>query len=266
MDSVNGIAYYGDDKLLLSSIKYLTVIDFRGKVLDRVRLNSTNSDLQGFDFSVGRLEVSRSSGLQFDPISREVLLGAVKREGNGQLKKYVASISVPEKRVRLIKLPDFISKNEGESFGNLNGFCFRRLGDELIVNPGYASELVLIGGGTSRFFINSSITPNKAQVYLRQSGEYSSIMSHKMKSVEFYPVFSSYDGSVFFRIHKGPINEKLQREPFYLMVTDRKFNKLLEIPFPENYYISPIISKEGLMFMAFNKHDDKLELIRYRFK
>jgi hypothetical protein len=77
---------------------------------------------------------------------------------------------------------------------------------------------------------------------------------------------SERDCYIFFRIHKGPYSEEIQREPFYLIVADPDFNKLQEFLFPENYYISPIISKEGLMFIAFNKHDDQLELLRYRFE
>lgn len=209
--------------------------------------------------------MSRISGLQFDLASGEVLLRGSKRELDGQFNKYIASIDVSAKTVRLTKIPGFEARNPGEYFGNINGFHFRRLNSDLIVNPRFASEFVLLSDNPAHLFIKSSITRNKAPVYSSQSNKYANIIEHHLKSVEFYPMFSSYDQSCFFRIHKGPLDQNTEKEPFYLIITDEKFNKLLEEPFPGNYYIIPIISNEGLMFMAFNKHDDKLELIRYRF-
>lgn len=265
VDAVNGLAYCGENRLLVSSIRYLTSIDFEGNVLDRVRLNDTSSDLKGFDFTVGRLEVSRHSGLQFDANSGEILLSAIVREADGLFRRYVASVNVLTKRVRLTEIPNFESRKQGEYFGNLNGFHFRRLDGGFIVNPSFASELVLLSNDYSHLFIRSSVTDNKASAYNRQSDKFANVVEHHIESVEFYPVFSSYDQSYFFRVHKGPLDQNTDKEPFYLIVTDKKFNKLLEQPFPENYYITPIVSREGLMFVAFNKHDDKLELIRYRF-
>lgn len=265
VDPIRGLAYYGDRKMLLASLKYLTIINFQGEVLDRIRLNDSSSSLEGFDFSLGRLDVSRHSGLQYDPDTGEVLLSAIKQQGNGRFQRYVVSLNVPEKRVRLIRLPDFTSRNIGENFGNLNGFNFRRLGDGLVVNPSFSSELVSISMDTTHFFLDSSITSNKAPVFTSDKLKYQSVVDHHTKSVEFYPVFTNADRSYFFRIHKGAFSEEIQREPFYLMVADPDFNKLQEFMFPENYYISPVVSKEGLMFMAFNKHDDQLELLRYRF-
>lgn len=265
VDPPNGLAYYGDNRFLVSSDKYLTIIDFKGDVLNRLRINDVRSNLTGFDFSLGKLEINRISGLQIDLVSGEVLLEAVKREPNGSFNRYIASVSVSAKTVRLTKVPTFESRSEGEYFGNLNGIHFRRSNRGLIVNPKYASELVLLSSTSSHQYIRSSITKNKASVYSSQANRYANIIEHHLKTVEFYPVFSTYNKAYFFRIHKGPIDPSTEKEPFYLIITDEKFNKLLEVPFPENYYITPIISKEGPMFMAFNKHDDKLELIRYRF-
>ncbi len=265
VDTVNGIAYYGDGKLALSSLKHLTVVSSKGEVLERIRLNDRGSDISGFDFSRGRLEVNRNSGLQYDPHTDEVLLGAVRRELNGRLQKYIACLGISSKHVRLIELPGFESQAEGESYGNLNGFSFRRYGDSFIVNPRYASELVLLNGYTSHRFINSSITANKSIAYNRRQAESVSLLDHQMRNVEFYPVFNTYDSSYFFRIHKGALDEQSRKESFYMIITDHDFSKVLEKPFPENYYIQPVISREGIMFIAFDKHDGKLELIRYNF-
>ena len=265
VDTVSGIAFYGANTLILSSVKYITLINFDGKVLDRIRLNNSSSELNGFDFTSGRMDVIRHSGLQFESESGEILLGAVKREYDGQVKKYIAAINISTRAVRLIDLPDFESRKKGERFGNIEGFSFNRIDDGLIVNPRFSSELVLLDDGQSRYYVNSSFVVNKSAPFTNGSAEYSNIIEHQNSTVEFFPVFRTFDKKMFFRIHKGGLDKVSQKQPFFLIYADKGFNKLHEQSFPESYYIIPIISKEGLMFMAFNKHDDKLELIRYRF-
>ena len=195
VEGPNGIAFYEDSGLLLSSSKYLTLIGFDGKVRERIRLNDVGSSLTGFDFIEGRLDISRHSGLQFDKRSGEILLAGIRRESSGIFKKYIAAVNIEQRKVRLIKVPEFKSKSQGESFGNLNGFSFRRLDDGFIVNPRHASELVLMNSEIEYYSINSSLTDNKAQVYNGINGQYSSILDHEIKSVEFYPVYETYDKS-----------------------------------------------------------------------
>ncbi|MCE7996198.1 MAG: DUF4221 family protein [Roseivirga sp.] len=266
VDGVRGIAYYREGNFILAGLKYITIINFDGKVLGRLRLNDSSSVLEGFDFSRGRLEVNRYSGLQYDAISGQVLLSAVQRGADGRFVRYIAAVNLANNKIDLIKVPRFVSRDKGESFGNISGFSFRRLNTGFVINPRYSSEVVLIGQGEpGTVYINSSITSNKAVAYNLNSDKYQSIIDHHNQSVEFYPIFQNYDQSYFFRIHKGPIGKPAEKEPFYLIIVNEDFTVREEMVFPEGYYISPIVSKEGVMFMAFNKHDDVLELVRYRF-
>lgn len=88
---------------------------------------------------------------------------------------------------------------------------------------------------------------------------------HKTKEVNYFPLTYDRYRNLFYRIHKSSIQTTEESPKFYLSVIDSSLEKLAEFRFAEGYYIFPIVTKEGLMFSAINKHDDKLELIRYCF-
>jgi len=270
VSGVRALDLYSDEQFIIADDYHLTLLDFNGQVLERFSINIENSELKGFDFLEGRVMVNRNSGLQYDPSNQSLILEAYFFRPFDPLihSPYLTEVNLKEKAISLIDLPDLSSRFVYENnYGELRGINFLRIGDSLILNPKFSSDVHLVTNGeSSSYQLRSSYTDNLAEPLKLMNGSLSeSRVQHQLKSVQFYPMVWDPFQELFYRAHKSQLDDLNQESEFFLTIADKDFRKVLEFKLPEGYYIFPIIASDGVLFSAFNKHDDKLELIRYRF-
>lgn len=150
----------------------------------------------------------------------------------------------------------------------MRGVNFWRTADELIVNYKSSSEVVVQKNqNTASYLMKSEYTSEDARPIVNNSGSLNVTMfEHQIKSPNFYTVIKDQNMEQYYRVHKSSTKKMQDEEEFHLSIASNDFEKYMEVPFPKGYYIFGIPSKEGLMFLAYNKYDDKLELINYRFE
>ena len=271
IESVGAMTVLGEDSILVAGLSYLSLLDFEGKVLDRFRFNSDNTEFDGVALDRLELGYNQYSGLQFSPTRNSVLMQVNSLE-RVESQKYrgdrVAEINLGLKKVESFggKIPEDYASVKG-AYGNLTSVGFFRLDEGLIYNFPMSSDIFVNSEGkVRRYSPKSQFTDNLATPIsdFSQGGD-AARMVHQARSVYYLPVYQDPYSKFYYRLHKSSVMSIDDQPEYFLMVMDKDFNVLQEIPFPWGYYAFPIVSKEGLMFMAFNKHDDKLELIRYRF-
>jgi hypothetical protein len=97
---------------------------------------------------------------------------------------------------------------------------------------------------------------------LALSNEYR--IGYEIKSEQFYTIAFDPYRNFLYRIHRGALEEENTKADFYLVIASLESETIMEIPFPADYLVYPIISQEGLMYMAYNKYDDRLEILKLK--
>lgn len=269
VESVRAFSIYDQNTLLIGSDQYITFITLDGEVTKRLRINDLNSDFSGFDFSNGRLTVNKYSGLQYNGQNKTMLMEVYyfsKRQGFA-VNPIIVSLDLEELVIKEFTIPNELSRKEG-NYGELRGVNFWRTPDELIVNYKSSSDVVVQKSqNIVSYQMRSKHTTDDAKPIINNSGSLNVTMfEHQVRSSNFYTVIKDQNKGQYYRIHKSPTKEMQDEEEFHLSIASDDFEKYMEIPFPSGYYIFGIPSKEGLLFMAYNKYDDKVELVNYRFE
>ena len=268
VEEPKAVSYIGSKHFLLVSDNYISILNYDGQVVNRYRINHISSIFEGMDFDKGRILFNRNSGLQFDQKNMTFMAEAYLFDSGIKTGWYIALIDLNDLKIKLISLPKFKSKREEESFGDLNRINYSRQGDTILVNPKFSSEIVLLVANNDSFHfnLNSNLTSNKSLPLTGDKNGFSSRQLHRSKSVEFYGVASDLKSNYYLRVHSGPSVDLNEEKDFYMMFFDKSFEKYVEIPFPKGYYIKPLSAHSGLMFMAFNKYDEIVELIHYKWE
>ncbi|MFY0591347.1 DUF4221 family protein [Roseivirga sp.] len=269
VQSVRAISIWDKNTLLIGGNDYITLITLEGKVIRRLLINNTDSDFTGFDFTVGRLSVNKYSGLQYSPSDKSILMEVYyfTKQSDAEVNPLMVSLNLETLHIEQNSVPVKLFRTAG-NYGELRGVNFWRNNDVLTINYKSSSQVLIKNSmGESIFSMKSNNTPNDAGPIEVMSGSSNvSIFEHQVRSANFYPVITDNYRNLFYRIVKGENINFEDDEDFYLSVASKDFVEYMEIPFPKGYYIFGIPSKEGLMFIAYNKHDDKLELVNYRFE
>ena len=268
VSSVQAISIWSNEMILIVNDSYVTLMNFDGEVVDRLIINKLDSDFTGFDFSHGRLLVNRYSGLQFDKRAKTIMMEAYLFDSNNDLGNgfLLVELDVEQKNIEVIDIPYKPSLLYPEvGYGELNGLNFLRLENSLVLNHKFSSEVFLWKKGKleSRKVL-SSFTVNKAEPFSRNGVARESRHEYDLKSVKFFPLVFDPIRKLYFRLHRSQLETIDDSADFYVTVMDSDFRKIEEIPFSKGYYIFPIVSREGLLFLAFNKHDNQIELLNIK--
>lgn len=271
VESLGAISMIDKNSLIVVSLNYLTILNFEGKVIGRLSINTDNRDLSGIDFGHLELNYNQYSGLQYNSSSNSVLMqiSSFEREESQKFSgSRVAEIEFDTRKIIAldVKMPTDYTSLEG-SYGDLTAIGYCRIEGGLVYNFPMSSEIfVELGGVTRRYSLNSDYADTKASPISDFSqGADLARFFHQTKSVFYLPVYHDSFRDLYYRIHKSEVNDIEEIPVFYLMIIDSEFNKLTEFHFPEGYYTFPIISREGLIFSAIDRYENKLELIRYKF-
>ena len=272
VEAVGAVAFISLNEMWLASDFELTKIDSKGQVVDRIKTTEESVYFQDFDFKGRELFHHSHAGLQYDALEGTVLLNINTLQRSRSLLykgSRLAKLVLGERKLETIdiSIPDEYSELDGD-FGELTVMGFGRTDQGLVYNFPMSSDIFLFKNGESKMYKVQSENGGRFAKPIRgfSEGDNMARFKHQYEALTYFPVAYDPFQKYYYRGYKAPVSSIEEKENYYWEVMDEEFNKLLEIPFPENYYISPIISREGLMFMAFNKHDDKLELIRYQFE
>lgn len=266
VSSVQAISIWSEGIFLVVNDAYITLVNFDGRVIDRLSINTESSDFTGFDFSSGRLLVNRHSGLQFSGRQKTILMEAYLFAGDSNLGEgfILVELDIENRTIGVVDIPYESSLlNVEESYGELNGLNFLKLENRLVLNRKFSSEVFIWKGGKlqSRNVL-SSFTVNEIQPFSRANGvTRESRQEYELKSSKFFPLVFDPNRELYYRLHRSQLENINDQADFYITVMDVDFQKIGELLFPEGYYIFPIVSREGLLFLAFNKHDDRVELL-----
>ncbi len=271
VENVSAIDFYDKETIIIAGNNYLTLIDLDGVVLRRIGININKGDLMGVDFSRIELRSNQYSGLQFSHSEKTILMevNSLQRESaHTRSGSKIAKVYIDKDSVALLNIdyPEHLASLEGD-FGELAGIGFDRVKEGVLYNFGMSSDFFLKrGDSVSRFNLRSNVNEEVLEP-IRDFSEGMNMarIRHQMTAGAFYPVAFDSMNNLFYRIHGAKTRNIDVPTEFFLMVYDERSGSALELRFPDGYYIFPVFSREGLMFVAFNKHDDKLELIRYRF-
>lgn len=270
LESVESIAFIDTDTLILAGLNHVSMINRNGHVLKRIGINNAAKGAMKELLAELELFVNQYSGLQYDAEDQTVLFGVnslIREKPQTYLGSRLAELSLEGKLSFLpVQIPQEFAQLEGD-YGELTRIGFTRMDNKLIYNFPLSSKVFTLSGDNQRAVdMRSGYTDNEAEPITDFSEGFNlARVKHQMKAASFYPIICDNYRKLFYRVHNGAIDNINDSPEAYLIVADSGFNKVMEIPFPDSYYIFPIISREGLMFSAISKHDDKLELIRYRF-
>ena len=180
----------------------------------------------------------------------------------------LTEVDLTDGRLKLLNvtIPEEYTTLNG-NYGELTRVGFSRNGEMIVYNFPMSSDVFLLDGNESvRYKVNSLHGDDIAKPIEVIDGNIDLARAkHLYEALTYYPPFFDHYQNRYYRSYKTAVENDLEESEYYCVVFDETLQKLGEFKFPKNYYVYPIISREGLMFMAFNKHDDKLELIRYRF-
>ncbi|WP_236017522.1 DUF4221 family protein [Roseivirga sp. E12] len=270
ISDVRSMTFLTESVVLVESHNYLTKINIEGTVLQRLSINSQSRDMNGLDQGVFELRGNQYTGLQYSPSDSSIVMEINSLE-RVQPQKYRGSKLAKvylDKRLIVpldIGFPLDYSRLDGD-YGAMGGIGYYRKGQDIVYNFEMSSDVFLSTNKTG-YKLESAYTQNFAQpIKDFSSGFNMSRVEHQIKSLTFYPVIFDPNRKLYYRLHRGEVLSVDDDPVFYLIFSDSNFEKVREIQFPQNYYIYPIVSREGLMFVAFNKHDDKLELLSYKFE
>lgn len=274
VESVGAVAYLDDRTFLLAGMNYLSRIDEEGTVIKRMVINSHNSDFEGLDFGTIELSYNQYAGLQYNTERNSVLMEVSSRSQRLKAHKFhgkrIAELYFEEGRGELLDvvIPDDYSSVEGY-LGDLSRVGFLRWGDTLIYNFPMSSEVFIKIKDTRAIreeVVSAQVSAMAKPMNVADAVSSSARIDYQYTSLFYFPVARDSIRNLFYRVARRSVDSPGQKTDYFLSFIDANWNRLLEIKFPENYYVFPIVSGQGLMFPAFNKHDDKLELIRYRFR
>ncbi len=272
VESVGSMAVTEEGSIIIAGLNSITEVNFEGKVLSRLGINSYRNDLKGIDFDKYELQYNQYSGLQYDELNKTILMG-VNPLAQTLLQNYtestVAEISLSDGVVRL--LPVFIPDSYRALSGNY-GDLFKvgpiRKRGRIIFNFPLSSEVFIHHENTTKsIHLESQWSDDMADPIIDFSqGSDMARYTHKIKEVNYFPLVFDDFREQYYRIHRAAREGVEDSGQYYLTLADRNMNKIMELPFPQGYYIFSIVSERGLMFNAINKHESKLELIRYTFE
>lgn len=162
-----------------------------------------------------------------------------------------------------IKMPKDFTELPGD-YGELTRIGFWRKGSEIVFNFVMAAKVFIKESDSLMVYdIESPLLDNLAQPMKGGGNWNQNRIKHQLSSQAFYPMVSDKHQDIYGQVQKTDSNSPSDEDYYGLFFYDEHLNLISEIEFPENYYIFPIVSKRGLMFMSFNKHDDKLKLVKY---
>ena len=268
--SVGAIAILSLDSFLIVNDQHLTFIDSNGKVVRRYAINDVEKNLWSFDFSKFVLRYNHLSGLQYDSQKQTILL-EMSLLSRGSPQKYKGSViaEVNIKNLTIVPLnlyiPELYQALKGD-YGELVRPGYWRFDEKIIYNF-KMSPAVFVNDGknTLNYLLKGLNTMDVAPPIMDFSDGYNlSRIRHQILSQNFSTIIYDPYRNVYCRTHSVAKDQVDDKQKFYLIIADLHFNILEEVEFLEGYYTLPLMSREGLMFMAFNKHDDRLELINYK--
>ncbi len=270
VDAVGAVSFDVDlNCFIVVNYQWITFINLEGKVLKRLRMNSgKQNDLEGIDFEKYELYYNHYSGLQFDQESKKFLMGVAslnRRYPQRDTTSRLAEIDLRSNAIAPldIKMPKDFTELPGD-YGELTRIGFWRKGSEIVFNFVMAAKVFIKESDSLMVYdIESPLLDNLAQPMKGGGNWNQNRIKHQLSSQAFYPMVSDKHQDIYGQVQKTDSNSPSDEDYYGLFFYDEHLNLISEIEFPENYYIFPIVSKRGLMFMSFNKHDDKLKLVKY---
>lgn len=272
VDAIGAMSFDVDSKcFIVVNYQWITLINLEGKVLKRLKINNgTQNDLEGIDFEEYELYYNQYSGLQFDQVSKKFLLGVAslnRRHPQRDTTSRLAEIDLTNNSIVPldIKMSNDFTELPGD-YGELTRIGFWRKGSGIVFNFAMSAKVFIKESDSLMVYDNESTLLDNLAQPMKGGGSWNkNRIEHQLYSQAFYPMVYNKHQDIYGQVQKT--DSRSSSEDYYgLFFYDEHLNLIREIEFPENYYIFSIVSKRGLMFMSFNKHDDKLELVRYNLR
>ncbi|MFT6216447.1 MAG: hypothetical protein ACJAS3_002860 [Roseivirga sp.] len=270
ISTVGSISIIAMDSILVVNNNFITLINFEGLVIDRMGINFSAQDLSNLNFSEIELVYNQYSGLQYDSSDGSILL-EVRWLGRNQQKSSnkptIAKVNFFDRKIEYLNVDisdDFLVPDG--FYGDLSRLGFWRMDSSFIYNSGLSSSIYFFNEVNMERrvipsdHINDFVAPMSRGLAL--SNEYR--IGYEIKSEQFYTIAFDPYRNFLYRVHRGALEEENTNADFYLVIASLESETIMEIPFPADYLVYPIISQEGLMYMAYNKYDDRLEILKLK--